>query len=236
MRVASEATQSSLVKKAKVAIVKRGNFSSRQPMFLGRDLTTKVMRLARREADETEAMLYLAAFVFLLRVPSEGLPMCRAGSGLSAQGVSAQSVISISEGEVTLQLACRKNKPNGSRITRKCWCNLWPLTCPVHVLWPFFENLPEGSQPFAHLNMTAVLSNLRRRLARAGVDNAASFRTHDFRRGHARDLLNGGGTLFEILEAGEWRSPAFLKYLNICELERDVVLQAHLDDSSEDEG
>ena len=235
MRVSSVATQSPIVKKAKVAIEKRGNFTRREPMFLGRDLTTKVMRLARREADTTEAMLYLAAFIFLLRVPSEGIPMCRGVVGFSAQGPRAQSVLTKSGNEVSLHLACRKNKPRGSCIIRKCWCNLWPLTCPVHVLWPFVENLPEGSQPFSLLSMSAVLANLRRRLAMAGVENAALFRTHDFRRGHARDLLNSGGKLFEILEAGEWRSPAFLKYINTCELERDVVLQAHLDDSSEDE-
>ena len=37
--------------------------------------------------------------------------------------------------------------------------------------------------------------------------------------------------------SGEWRSPAFLQYLNLEELEADAVLEAHIDESSsEDEG
>ena len=39
---------------------------------------------------------------------------------------------------------------------------------------------------------------------------------------------------FKILEAGEWRSPAFLNYLDINKLEADVVVQAHLDESDGD--
>ena len=38
-----------------------------------------------------------------------------------------------------------------------------------------------------------------------------------------------------ILDAGEWSSPAFLAYLEKEELEAEVVLQAHLDDSEDDD-
>ena len=44
-----------------------------------------------------------------------------------------------------------------------------------------------------------------------------------------------GAPLYEILQAGEWRSPAFLKYLDMETLERDLVIQAHLNEESEDE-
>ena len=37
-----------------------------------------------RLGEELTAMLFLAAYVFLLRVPSEGLPMVRGGVGSSA--------------------------------------------------------------------------------------------------------------------------------------------------------
>ena len=67
------------------------------------------------------------------------------------------------------------------------------------------------------------------------VTEAAMYRTHDLRRGHARDLQERGGVLREILAAGDWRSPAFLRYLDVGELERGVVAEAHLDDSSDDE-
>ena len=55
------------------------------------------------------------------------------------------------------------------------------------------------------------------------------------RRGHADDLRASGATLYEILTAGQWRSPAFLTYLDIHTLEADAVLQAHMDESSSDE-
>lgn len=45
-----------------------------------------------------------------------------------------------------------------------------------------------------------------------------------------------GSPLWEILAAGDWRSPAFLTYLNTARLESDLVLNAHLDESEgEDE-
>ena len=43
-----------------------------------------------------------------------------------------------------------------------------------------------------------------------------------------------GATLAEILLAGEWSSPAFLQYLDMYQLERDAVLQAHVDESDGD--
>ena len=48
-------------------------------------------------------------------------------------------------------------------------------------------------------------------------------------------LRCGGAPLYEILSAGEWRSPAFMSYMDLHQLERDVVIQAHVDDS-ESEG
>ena len=47
-------------------------------------------------------------------------------------------------------------------------------------------------------------------------------------------LVLSGASLFEILEAGEWRSPAFMKYLDYHRLEADVVVQAHVDESDDE--
>ena len=50
------------------------------------------------------------------------------------------------------------------------------------------------------------------------------------------DLQMSGAFLAEILAAGEWRSPAFMKYLNMHQLKEDLVVQAHLEESEpEDE-
>ena len=64
-----------------------------------------------------------------------------------------------------------------------------------------------------------------------GVDHAASYWLHDFRRGHAQDLVSRGSNLAEILRAGEWKTPALLCYLDIQKLEHGAVVQAHVDES-----
>ena len=44
-----------------------------------------------------------------------------------------------------------------------------------------------------------------------------------------------GATLAVILAAGEWRSPAFLSYIDeATKLETDVVVEAHVDESDDD--
>ena len=68
-------------------------------------------------------------------------------------------------------------------------------------------------------------------LAAVGVDNAERYRTHDLRRGHAMDLQCAGAPLWEILEAGEWSSPAFLLYLDMNKLDAEFVVQAHAGES-----
>ena len=68
-----------------------------------------------------------------------------------------------------------------------------------------------------------------------GVDEAASYRTQDFRRGHAKDLQVRGCSVKEILGMGEWSSPAYRKYQDLELLEHDLVVKAHLDESSDED-
>ena len=108
-----------------------------------------------------------------------------------------------------------------------------------------------GARPFASISAAAALGVLRAILGKLDVANASKYRCHDLRRGHARDLqMSGkplhlcacgavridcvqGAPLYEILAAGEWRSPAFLDYLDLHSLERDLVIQAHCDESDD---
>ena len=54
-------------------------------------------------------------------------------------------------------------------------------------------------------------------------------------------MHKNGGRLCELLEAGDWRSAAFMKYLDQADLEHDAVHEAHdvmldvFDESSGDE-
>ena len=43
-----------------------------------------------------------------------------------------------------------------------------------------------------------------------------------------------GAPLHAILSAGEWRSPAFLSYLDVERLEKEAIVQAHVDESDSD--
>ena len=76
---------------------------------------------------------------------------------------------------------------------------------------------------------------LRELLKELHVPNVTLFRTHDFRRGHAEDLCRGGSRLYEILAAGDWKSGAFLAYLDRVSLERDQVMESQTGFSDSDE-
>ena len=65
------------------------------------------------------------------------------------------------------------------------------------------------------------------------VPKCTLYRTHDLRRGHARDLQASGCSLYELLSAGEWRGPAFMEYLDRQELENAAVDEVHFDELSD---
>ena len=230
--VSTEAFDCRDIKRAQAAIKKRHNFVPRRKYFIQRDVVGKLLALTPKgKLLQEYAMLYLLTYVFLLRLPSEALP-CTRGSG-EALGC-AQAQIWFDGVEVHLQLKRRKNMDGGSEMSRKCWCKADPSTCPVHVLWPFFAALPVGAMPFAGITAGRALKTLRQALClfSATRKDANLYRCHDLRRGHAKDLACSGASLVEILLAGQWRSPAFLVYLDIKSLERDAVLAACVDESS----
>ena len=66
------------------------------------------------------------------------------------------------------------------------------------------------------------------------VPNATCYGTHDFRRGHAEDMRIAGCTLADILAAGQWKSSAFLKYLNEAELDRDLAFAVATESDAEE--
>jgi hypothetical protein len=134
-----------------------------------------------------------------------------------------------------LKLKRRKNKAGGSLLKRACWCRQCKVTCPVHVLWPFFQQFEVGQAAFPGIKAGAALKQLKDVLQFLGLENFGSYRCHDLRRGHAKDMQLNGATLYEILAAGEWRSPAFLDYMSLMELEMGAVIEAHQAESSSED-
>ena len=52
--------------------------------------------------------------------------------------------------------------------------------------------------------------------------------------GLTQDMRRCGDDLAVILSAGQWRSAAFLKYLNVEDLEADTALAAAIDSDDEE--
>jgi hypothetical protein len=169
------------------------------------------------------AFLFVLSYAFLLRLPSEALP-------LAFDDESSQSSLVVFDDSVELILKRRKNMINGSKLSRTCWCKQCHVTCPVHAVKKFV-GVYGTDKPFIGISAGEALKVLRFILVQLNVKEAVQYRTHDLRRGHAQDLLESGAPLWTILQAGEWRSPAFLDYLNQHTLERDAIIQAHMDES-----
>ena len=122
------------VRRAKMSIAKRMNHEPRKAMFIRRRVSqSRVLRHAPHLASprhvvekimrhcalniemQRHAFLYLLAYAFLLRLPSEALPVTAGKS-------SGPNALYREGGELVLELARRKNKPAGSRLVRSCWC------------------------------------------------------------------------------------------------------------------
>ena len=220
------------LRRAKRSIRNRDSFKRRERMFLQLDVVRNiVVACCTQPGNMRWGMLYLLAYVFLLRLPSEALPVVRGCVG-SARNQEFASCIFLEDEHVCLKLKRRKNKPGGSLLKRACWCQQCEMTCPVHSLWPFFQRMKVGQPVFGGISAGSALKQLKHILTVLEVDNANSYRCHDLRRGHAKDMQMNGASLQQILAAGEWRSPSFLQYLDMVNLELGAVIEAHQAESS----
>ena len=64
------------------------------------------------------------------------------------------------------------------------------LTCPRHVLGQLLSD--GNTQPFKQITAANALKVLRIMLGLVGVDDPGRYKTHDLRRGHAKDLQLAG--------------------------------------------
>ena len=110
-----------------------------------------MLRWAETEEDVTHsamAMLFLVTYVFLLRLPSEALPI-EVGR---VPGKQQQAVLEMDDGKLILTLMRRKNRPAGSKLERTCWCKESCRTCPVHVLGPAVRGIQPGTALFGRIH------------------------------------------------------------------------------------
>ena len=180
------------------------------------------------------AMWMVAGYAFLLRVPSECLPIV-AGMGCGDNcelDVDSEYHAQMDRNEeaVTLKLQSRKNKTTPTEMKRTCWCKFCQVTCPVHALGEYLRSTPRGESVFPHVSDRSANRDMRKLLEAVGVIDAENYSTHDLRRGHTLDMAESGCSLAEILEAGGWCSKRFAVYINVETLESKAALAAKLDE------
>jgi len=168
------------------------------------------------------ARFVIVAFHFMLRVPSELLPLQMDGRGPSHW----HSFISNKHRRIILHFHRRKNSSSGASVKRSCICpdDRHTTLCGVCAMRAQMESHgPDLSIPLFHsIHLQDDIQLLRRLLSSHDI---AQVSWHSFRRSAAHDLLNKGSSIGHIIRAGGWKSGAFLTYLS----KREVDNRAHLD-------
>ncbi len=133
-------------------------------MFIQRETLFNMVGAVSKGMEELSmAMLWLASYTFLLRVPSEGLPMCRGGVGYTPL-LAEQSLLYMDGHETAcLKLHARKSQPRGALLKRTCSCAGGnSKLCPVHALWHgFFIHLEPGTKPWGNISPDHARCRLR---------------------------------------------------------------------------
>ena len=169
--------------------------------------------------------------------------------------MQSSDCLRLERGSLVLHLSRRKNKPECSRLVRgaraknqrprapcMCWARGWRIAQTARRC----SRASQQPAPCACCGRCSQIYHSRtlpsialttsgegtRRICRSQAGGCVAFSF--FRRSHGKFVF-GGAQLWQILEAGEWRSPAFMKYLDVHRLETDLVMQAHIDDESESE-
>ena len=97
------------------------------------------------------------------------------------------------------------------------------------------RTLPPGAAVFrlSGLRPASALANLRNLLSQMEIPEAKRYRSHDFRRGHTQDLMEGGSPCAEILRAGQWCP--LKSYLDWAKVEDKAVHYTHGISSSDED-
>ena len=116
-RVPVDVLSDPAVAKAKEPIRKRGLFAKRPRLWLRRNQVMQVVTWCEQHKQyKRYGVLYLLTYAFLLRLPSEAVPMT------AGRDTGKQAVLYLVGETFVLELLRRKNKPCGSRLVHSCWC------------------------------------------------------------------------------------------------------------------
>jgi hypothetical protein len=200
---------------------------------------TEVQRLTLLawELRDTEfGILATLSYQYLFRVASECIPLEIGDVGEMAHALPADrhSSIYVHEGRLHVRLRSRKNRPQGSLLIRECCCSATAdmRLCPVHCVdW---ANRQTGVRLFS-LSASSARQKLRRFAAMLALPGADRVTLKLFRSSRATNLALAGKPLHAILEAGEWRSAALLRYVSPDVLDAGSLLTQTVIGEAQDE-
>ena len=139
-------------------------------------------------------------------------------------------------GDVVLSLSSRKNKPQGSRLVRRCCAGgrVCGGLCPHRAAGWLIRNTAPGDTLYTSYG--EFLKDLRAYATAAGFDDAQRFGSHGLRRGATVDLASRPDTTLEqLMLAGEWSSKAWQKYASSASVTVMGVAEALVHAVSDDE-
>ena len=169
-----------------------------------------MVKAAMTSGELEVAALMAVARQFLLRVPSEGIPLEWGGS---------HSHVSLEPSRAVLTLMSRKNSRVPVTLTRECCCmSSGERVCAVHWLHRL-RCSSEGNGRVFSITKHYFARQIKELARQVGITEHARFGTHAFRRGMARDIVDHGGSLATLMEAGGWTSAAYKAYLRNAQVE-----------------
>ena len=186
----------------------------------------RVVLAAEAVNDLETAALAAVSRLFLLRVPSEGIPLEWDGE---------HSKVELFENSATITLMRRKNRAFPTSVERCCCCETSTAAlCAIHWL-ARLRAISKDGRVF-HMSTKFFVARVRFYATESKLPGANNLTSHAFRRGMAQDIVDNGGSLAVLLRAGDWHSRAFFLYLRDSQVQDSAVANIVVNASdSEDE-
>ena len=148
--------QDPAVRKAKASAAAAGNFTRRERMFVSRQKVEDMLTWTdSNEELRIYALLFLLSYSFLLRTPSEAIPVI---AGQDGSELGSNSVLFRNGDQLVLILHRRKNKPTGSRLARKCTCTSAAKSCVFHIIGSLLDATPMGQRLFGSVTASGAIA------------------------------------------------------------------------------
>jgi len=158
----------------------------------------------------------LTAWEFLLRVQSECLRVwhgCYTDPKERPSDRDNGIWIDNDNGEVVIWYRRRKHKPNGTVMRRKCTCATTGKTCCLfHRMASHLQNKKPGNLLW-DMKKDEFLKMVQEPLQRMGFTASDEMTLKAFRAGKATQMVEDGKPVTELMDAGEWGTSAFTRYL-----------------------